>query len=99
MEKTVPGEPKFTSLVRLVVSDTVQLPDEILQDSLNPVQSEFFFELAGSLKKLYLNPKEKCAGIVICCGLCPGLNDVIRSISLELHYACGVKEILGFRGG
>jgi len=31
--------------------------------------------------------------------LCPGLNDVIRSLFLELHYAYGVKEVLGFRGG
>jgi 6-phosphofructokinase 1 len=27
------------------------------------------------------------------------LNDVIRSLFLELHYAYGVKEVLGFRGG
>ena len=29
----------------------------------------------------------------------PGLNDVIRSLFLELHHAYGVKEVLGFRGG
>ena len=34
-----------------------------------------------------------------CGGLCPGLNDVIRSLFLELHHAYGVKEVLGFRGG
>jgi 6-phosphofructokinase 1 len=27
------------------------------------------------------------------------LNDVIRSLFLELHHAYGVKEVLGFRGG
>ena len=31
--------------------------------------------------------------------MCPGLNDVIRSLFLELHHAYGVKEVLGFRGG
>jgi 6-phosphofructokinase 1 len=31
--------------------------------------------------------------------LCPGLNNVIRSLFLELHYGYGVPEVLGFRGG
>ena len=31
--------------------------------------------------------------------LCPGLNNVIRSLFLELHYGYGVREVLGFRGG
>jgi 6-phosphofructokinase 1 len=31
--------------------------------------------------------------------LCPGLNDVIRSLFLELHHEYGVKDVLGFRGG
>ena len=34
-----------------------------------------------------------------CGGLCPGLNNVIRSLFLELHYGYGVAEVLGFRGG
>jgi 6-phosphofructokinase 1 len=36
---------------------------------------------------------------VTCGGLCPGLNNVIRSLFLELHYGYGVPEILGFRYG
>jgi 6-phosphofructokinase 1 len=39
------------------------------------------------------------AGIVTCGGLCPGLNNVIRSLFLELHFSYGVRDILGFRGG
>ena len=39
------------------------------------------------------------AGIVTCGGLCPGLNNVIRSLFLELHHSYGVKEVLGFRDG
>jgi 6-phosphofructokinase 1 len=31
--------------------------------------------------------------------LCPGLNNVIRSLFLELHYGYGINEVLGFRGG
>jgi 6-phosphofructokinase 1 len=37
--------------------------------------------------------------MVTCGGLCPGLNDVIRSLFFELHHAYGVKEVLGFPWG
>jgi 6-phosphofructokinase 1 len=57
------------------------------------------FELAGPRKHIYFDPsKLKCA-LVTCGGLCPGLNDVIRSIVLELYYAYGVKNIYGIRYG
>jgi 6-phosphofructokinase 1 len=36
---------------------------------------------------------------VTCGGLCPGLNDVIRSITLTLIRQYGVKQVLGFRYG
>jgi 6-phosphofructokinase 1 len=37
--------------------------------------------------------------LVTCGGLCPGLNDIIRAIVLELFYGYGVKNIFGFRYG
>jgi hypothetical protein len=57
------------------------------------------FELAGPRDKSYFDPAKTRAGIVKCGGLCPGLNDVIRSLYLELNHAYGVSEVLGFRGG
>jgi 6-phosphofructokinase 1 len=36
---------------------------------------------------------------VTCGGLCPGLNNVIRGLVLELAENYGVAEILGFRNG
>ena len=57
------------------------------------------FEIAGPRKKLFFDPGKTRAGIVTCGGLCPGLNDVIRSLFFELHHAYGVKEVLGFRWG
>ncbi len=33
------------------------------------------------------------------CGLCPGLNDVIRGIVLHLHRHYGVRRVIGFRNG
>ena len=41
------------------------------------------FELAGPQKgKIFFNPSETTAAIVTCGGLCPGLNNVIRAITL-----------------
>ena len=57
------------------------------------------FEEAGPRKELYFDPgKTKCA-IVTCGGLCPGLNDVIRSIVLEAHHAYNTPSVLGIRYG
>jgi len=37
--------------------------------------------------------------VVTCGGLCPGLNDVIRTITLGLTVQYGVKNVFGFRYG
>ncbi|MCD6122125.1 MAG: ATP-dependent 6-phosphofructokinase [Spirochaetales bacterium] len=57
------------------------------------------FEKAGPRGKIYFDPSKTKAGIVTCGGLCPGINNVIRSIVMELHYRYGVKSIFGFRYG
>lgn len=57
------------------------------------------FELAGPRKQIYFNPGELRCGIVTCGGLCPGLNDVIRSIVVCLQEKYGVAAIYGFRFG
>ena len=57
------------------------------------------FELAGPREKLYFDPSKLRCGLVTCGGLCPGLNDIIRAIVLELFYGYGVKNICGFRYG
>ena len=41
-------------------------------------------ELAGPRSKIFFKPAETKAVIVTCGGLCPGINDVIRSITLTL---------------
>ena len=57
------------------------------------------YELAGPRQHIFFDPsKLKCA-LVMCGGLCPGLNDLIRSIVLELHYGYGVRNIFGVRYG
>jgi 6-phosphofructokinase 1 len=56
-------------------------------------------EKAGPRERIYFNPADLTCGIVTCGGLCPGLNDVIRSITLTLTRQYGVKRVLGFRYG
>jgi len=57
------------------------------------------FELAGPRKKIYFDPSKLRCALVTCGGLCPGLNDIIRAIVLELFYGYGVKNIFGFKYG
>lgn len=57
------------------------------------------FELAGPRKDIFFDPGGLACAIVTCGGLCPGINDVIRSIVLTLHYGYGVKTIHGIRYG
>lgn len=57
------------------------------------------FELAGPRQNIYFRPEKTRAGIVTCGGLCPGINNVIRSIVMTLHYRYGVRVIYGFRYG
>jgi 6-phosphofructokinase 1 len=99
MNVSVLGEPRFSSPIRRTVDDRARIPAQIVHVLGAPPQEELLFELAGPRPKLFFDPKETRAGIVTCGGLCPGLNDVIRSLFLELRNAYGVKEVLGFRGG
>ena len=99
MNVTVLGEARFPSPIRRAVSDAIRVPEQILRDPQSPPAGELLFELAGPRAKLFFDPKQTRAGMVTCGGLCPGLNDVIRSLFRELHYAYGAKEVLGFRGG
>ncbi len=57
------------------------------------------FEPGGARSKIYFDPAKSRAGIVTCGGLCPGLNDVIRGLVLQLSRHYGVKRIVGFRNG
>ncbi len=57
------------------------------------------FEMAGPREKIYFDPSKMRCALVTCGGLCPGLNDIIRSIVLELYYGYGVRNIYGIRYG
>jgi len=57
------------------------------------------FEVAGPRRKIFFNPAETVCAIVTCGGICPGLNDVIRSIVLQSHHRYGMRRILGIQYG
>ena len=90
------GETRFTSRAgRHAISDEIRIPEHIEVGGDPGLQ----FELAGPRAKLYFDGKNTRAAMVTCGGLCPGLNNVVRSLFLELHYGYDVSEVLGFRGG
>ncbi len=60
---------------------------------------DLLFEQAGPRESIYFDPFYTTAAIVTCGGLCPGLNNVIRSIYLELSKNYGVRNVLGIRNG
>jgi 6-phosphofructokinase 1 len=57
------------------------------------------FEPAGPRRKIFFDPSKTRVGIVTCGGLCPGLNNVIRGLVMELTSHYGVHRIYGFRNG
>ena len=57
------------------------------------------FEVAGPRKKIFFDPSSTICAIVTCGGLCPGLNDVIRSIVMQAYYRYGVRRIYGIPYG
>ncbi len=62
-------------------------------------QAPSCFQLAGPRSNIFFDPSKLRCALVTCGGLCPGLNDIIRSVVLELHWGYGVRNIYGIRYG
>jgi len=71
----------------------------LVNQDASTIDSELTFELAGPRETLHFEPENVTSAIVTCGGLCPGLNDVIRSIVMESYYRYGAKKIYGIRYG
>jgi len=106
------GAPRYTSPLRLDVkpgggrgrfvpeSVFVRYEIEHNEGAIDSVPIiELLFEKAGPRREIFFDPLQTRAAIVTCGGLCPGLNTVIRSLFLELHYNYGVPSVLGIRNG
>lgn len=59
---------------------------------------DLLFEKAGPRNRIFFEPSRVRAALVTCGGLCPGLNNVIRSAFRQLCQY-GVPEVLGIRYG
>ncbi len=68
----------------------------------DPVDDEeppLTMELAGPREFIFFDPSKTTVAIVTCGGLCPGINNVIRSLVMTLHHRYGVRKILGIQYG
>jgi 6-phosphofructokinase 1 len=101
MEMTIDslGEARIPSPLQRTVNEKIRIPYRIAQQSGVAAPEEITFEIAGPRERLFFHKSEVKAGIVTCGGLCPGINNVIRSIYYELSHAYGVQEIYGFLYG
>ena len=63
------------------------------------LQASYKFLRGGAMKEVVFQPDETKVAIVTCGGLCPGLNNVVRSLVECLEFGYGVKAIWGIRWG
>ncbi|MRR38199.1 ATP-dependent 6-phosphofructokinase, partial [bacterium] len=99
------GEPKIPSPLtvgyfksddeRVLCDINIGLHKEI---SSKPLKS-MSLEVAGPRHIIYFEPQKVKAAVVSCGGLCPGINDVIRALVMELHFRYGVRNIIGVKYG
>ncbi|MDR0512494.1 MAG: ATP-dependent 6-phosphofructokinase [Treponema sp.] len=80
-------------------NEFIRLSVEVKPGAQPPLKRTQMLECAGPREMLYFSPANVHAGIVTCGGLCPGLNDVIRSVVRCLWYRYGVRRISGIRYG
>lgn len=104
------GEAKIISPIRKIkkrtfgfVSDDERVP---VDSDLHKLKERFAqnmeipsFERAGPREKIYFDTSKLRCALVTCGGLCPGLNDIIRAIVLELNHSYRVRNIYGIRYG
>ena len=99
MPITTLGEATFPSPRIADKSCDVLIPADIQWSAGNLPDDLILFEKACPREKLFFNPGNTRAAIVTCGGLCPGLNNVIRSVTRELLLGYGVPSVLGIRSG
>ena len=99
------GPPQFPSPIKnpfFYMDDQKILLDVDEQQILHYIQNKQTIptlEKAGPRKSLFFSPSKTRVAIVTCGGLCPGINNVIRSLVMQLFYNYGVSHILGVRYG
>lgn len=84
-----------TDLHRVLYDDSL----ESVSQSFGKGETPLSFELTGPRERIFFDPPKTTAAIVTCGGLCPGLNDIIRGIVMELYHGYGATRIYGIRYG
>ena len=80
---------------RILLNDHIDAVRVAMSSDIEPPS----IELAGPRGNVYFQPAHSCCAIITCGGLCPGINDVIRAIVMQAHYAYGIRQILGIPYG
>jgi 6-phosphofructokinase 1 len=101
-ERTFPSPLGLSTVPDDGIADYV--PDEtrvalVIEGRPEQLREPTLLEKAGPRALNYFEPKRTRAAIVTCGGLCPGINNVIRALVLELHHKYGAREVLGIRYG
>jgi 6-phosphofructokinase 1 len=106
VDSPIKSIPLFTRDGKLVEKSFVKDAEKVLVydtleylEQLPPEVEPLTFELAGPRAKIFFDPSKVHCAIATCGGLCPGTNDVIRAIVLELHHLYNVRHIYGVRYG
>ncbi len=81
------------------VADGTRILDQVELGPGASIDEACALEKAGPRELIYFDPKKTRAGIVTSGGLCPGINNVIRSIVFELLHKYGIQSVTGFRFG
>jgi 6-phosphofructokinase 1 len=107
------GEPKMPSPLGLGATDAVEAKSYVTDERMVIYDTDRqnliarvregkdipAFEMAGPRHDIFFDPARVKAAIVTCGGLCPGINNVIRTLVFELYYRYGVRSVLGIRYG
>jgi 6-phosphofructokinase 1 len=79
--------------------DDARILYEIERREGREIDARLAFERAGAREHIFFDPQQTRAAIVTCGGLCPGINNVIRTLYFVLTANYGVPEVLGIRYG
>ncbi|MDH4262730.1 MAG: ATP-dependent 6-phosphofructokinase [Spirochaetia bacterium] len=99
------GEPKYKSPVQIIsfINENERflfdISETIVQSYINEKKPFLTLERGGPREKIFFNPETTKAAIVTCGGLCPGINNVISAITLELTLQYKIPEVIGYRYG
>jgi 6-phosphofructokinase 1 len=91
------------------LSEHPPIPDIVLADVFYKQQQQppdgtkktvrAFYASSRPTHEHFHSSRQLHAAIVTCGGLCPGLNNVVREITLTLHHRYNVHRVYGVRGG